>query len=105
MPKKYQIVLQFPSHSISDYDEMVALEDLLIEKLGTSAKVDSHDCGSGEMNIFIFADEPRKVFAMIKTVIPLRKTFEKLVAAYRETTGEDYTILWPDGYDKPFKIT
>ena len=104
MAWKYQIALQFPANSIADYDDMVAFEDILIEKLGANAKVDGHDCGSGEMNIFVYADEPQKVFTIIRALLPMRKTFEKLVAAYRETTGEQYTVLWPEGYDKPFKI-
>ena len=28
---KYQLVLQFPASSIADYDELIAIEDLLIE--------------------------------------------------------------------------
>ena len=105
MPKKYQIVLQFPAKSTRDYDDMIAFENTLIERLGTDAEVDGHDCGSGEMNLFVFADKPQKVFTMIRTLLPMQEIFGKLVAAYRERTGKQYTILWPDGYDRPFKIT
>ncbi len=70
---KYQLALQFPANAIADYDEMIALEDELIEKLGSSAKVDGHDCGSGEMNIFIHTDEPKKVFETIRPVVAKRK--------------------------------
>jgi hypothetical protein len=102
---KYQLALQFPANSIADYDEMIALEDELIEALGSSAKVDGHDCGSGEMNTCIHADEPKKVFEMIKPVVAKRKLIENLVAAYRERTGEDYTVVWPIGFTKLFRIT
>jgi dsDNA-binding SOS-regulon protein len=102
---KYQLALQFPANSIDAYDEMIALEDDLIEKLGSSAKVDGHDCGSGEMNIFIHADEPKKNFATIRPVVAKRKMIENLVAAYRERTGEEYTVVWPIGFTKQFRIS
>jgi hypothetical protein len=102
---KYQLALQFPAEAITDYDDLIALEDVLMEELGGLADVDEHDCGSGEMNIFIFADEPKIVFEKIKPVLATRKIFAEVVAAYRETDGEDYTILWPPGYNTPFKIT
>jgi hypothetical protein len=102
---KYQLALQFPANSIADYDEMIALEDELIEKLGSSAEVDGHDCGSSEMNIFIHTDEPKKVFETIRPVVAKRKLLEVLVAAYPERTGEDYTVVWPIGFTKQFRIT
>ena len=102
---KFQLVLQFPANSIADYDEMIALEDELIEELGSSAEVDGHDCGSGEMNIFIHTDEPKKVFETIRPVVAKRKLIESLVAAYRELTGEDYTVIWPIGFTKQFRIS
>jgi hypothetical protein len=101
---KYQLVLQFPANSIADYDEMIALEDELIENLGSSAEVDGHDCGSGEMDIFIYADEPKKIFEMIRPVVAKRKLIENLVAAYRERTGEEYMVVWPIGFTKQFRI-
>jgi hypothetical protein len=102
---KYQLALQFPESLIADYDEMIALEDELLEKLGSSAKVDGHDCGSVEMNIFIHTDEPMKVFETIRPVVAKRKLIENLVAAYRERTGEEYTIVWPIGFTKQFRIS
>lgn len=101
---KYQLALQFPAKSIANYDDMIALEDELIEKLGSSAKVDGHDCGSEEMNIFIQTDAPKKVFETIRAVVVRRKLIENLVAAYRERTGEDYTVVWPTGLKKGFQI-
>ena len=102
---KYQLALQFPANSIADYDEMIALEDELIEALGTSAKVDGHDCGSGEMNIFVHTGAPEKVFERIRPVVTMRGLLENLVAAYRELTGEEYTVIWPIGFKKQFRIT
>jgi len=102
---KFQLVLQFPANSVADYDEMVALEDKLIENLGVSANVDGHDCGSGEMNIFVHTNEPEKIFERIRPVLAKQKLLENLVAAYREMTGKDYTVVWPIGFTKQFRIT
>ncbi|MGH7994659.1 MAG: hypothetical protein ACREDQ_14145, partial [Limisphaerales bacterium] len=102
---KYQLVLQFRAQAKADYDEMIALEDELIEKLGESAKVDGHDCGSSEMNIFIHTNEPEKSFERIRPVVAKRKLTENLVAAYRELEGEDYIVIWPIGFEKKFGIT
>ncbi|HWF20445.1 MAG TPA: ABC transporter [Verrucomicrobiae bacterium] len=62
MATKYQLVLQFQGDTLTDYDAMIKLENLLIKKLGHSAKVDGHDCGSGETNIFIFTFDPALTF-------------------------------------------
>ena len=102
---KYQLALQFPANSITDYDEMIALEQQLIELLGSSAKVDGHDCGSGEMNIFIHTDAPENTFERIRGVLAERELFLKLVAAFRELKGDEYSVLWPLGFNKKFRIT
>jgi hypothetical protein len=102
---KYQLALQFPADSIADYDEMIALERQLTKALGSSAKVDGHDSGSGEMNIFIHTDEPEKTFWQIRDAVAKREFFPNLVAAYRELSGERYTVVWPIGFTKQFRIT
>ena len=84
---------------------MIALEEQLTKALESSAKVDGHDCGSGEMNIFIHTDEPKKAFETIRPVVAKRNLLKNLVAAYREMAGEDYTIIWPIGFIKQFRIT
>lgn len=80
------------------------MEDALRKVLASVAKVDGHDCGSGEMNIFIYTDEPENVFEIIKKALAQYKSFSHLVAAFRERTGEQYKVLWPVGYEKPFQI-
>jgi hypothetical protein len=57
------------------------------------------------MNIFIHTDAPTKVFETIRSVVAKRKMIENLVAAYRERTGEDYTVVWPIGFTEQFRIT
>ena len=62
----FQLVLQFNSDSLSDYDAMVTLEDELIQELGDAADVDGHDIGSGQTNIFIVTSDPESTFGRAK---------------------------------------
>jgi len=94
---KYQLVLQFRGDSLADYDAMVALEDRLIGDLGHSAKVDGHDCGSGETNIFISTSDPVATFWKIRQMLQGEGRLQGVTAAYREVAGGKYTVLWPEG--------
>ena len=80
---KNQLVLQFRGDSLEDYDAMISLEDELIETLRDSAKVDGHDVGSGEVNIFIFTTEPQKTFQLAKHALERRGCLQVVTAAYR----------------------
>ena len=102
---KYQLVLQFPDRWLWGFHFLVRLEDQLIRILGSSADVDGHDCGSGEMNIFIYTDDPVGTFQRIRPVLARKWWLKISAAAYREVDGEDYTVIWPEGSSKPFHIT
>jgi hypothetical protein len=101
---KYELVLQFRGDSIEDYDTMIALEDALIETLRSSARVDGHDMGSNERNIFIFTPNPRQTFERAKTVLERENCLHAATAAYRPIDGEDYIVLWPEGFKEVFTI-
>jgi hypothetical protein len=103
--RNYQLVLQFHSDSLQDFDEMVALEDELIEQLGDSADVDGHDVGSGETNIFIFTSDPATTFRRARPVLESRRKLQAVTVAYREVEGESYTVIWPVGSKRKFAIT
>jgi len=83
---------------------MVALEDRLIEDLGQSAKVNGHDCGSGETNIFIFTSDPAVTFWRVRQTLLCEGKLQGVTAAYREVAGESYTVLWPESQTE-FRIT
>ena len=100
---KYQVALQWPFTSIKDYDALVEIEDALIANLSGESEVDGHDAGSGEMNIFVMTDRPQTTFDEIKAILSSRELWLSVRAAYREVTGSDYTILWPEGLTE-FKI-
>ena len=101
---KYQLVLQFRGDSLADFDALVALENRLIEDLGGSAKVDGHDFGSGEMNIFILTSDPTATYSRVQRTLQSAGLLQPATAAYREVAGERYTVLWPEGQTE-FKVT
>lgn len=100
----YQLVLQFRGDSLADYDAMVALENDLITELGDSADVDGHDVGSGETNIFIITADPVRAFRQSRVVLERKRCLEAVTAAYRAVDGEEYTVIWPEGSAKEFRI-
>ncbi len=100
--KKYQLVLQFSHAGLDDYDALITLEDSLIAKLGHDL-VDGHDCGSGEMNIFILTDFPDATFAKCLCVLNESQA-NVLKAAYRLLSGDEFTVLWPKNSKQEFTV-
>jgi hypothetical protein len=101
---KYQLALQFPGHSVADYNTMVALEAALIAALGEAAEVDGHDVGTDAMSLFIFTDDPAATFGQVKPLLERHEQLEWVTAAYREVELDRYTVIWPPGYRKEFRI-
>ena len=101
---RYQLVLQFPGDSATDYDVLVSLEERLIEVLGETAEVDGHDVGSGETNIFVLTNDPMKSLVAVAPVLDEFVRTDTMKAAYREVTGSQYTVLWPRGYQGDFTV-
>jgi hypothetical protein len=95
---------QFRGDSLADYDQMVALEDRLIEELGQSAKVDGHDSGSGEINIFIFTSDPAATFWRVRQTLQQEGRLDSVTVAHRPVDGERYTVIWPEGSMQEFKV-
>jgi hypothetical protein len=94
---KYSLVLQWPASSLKDFDAMVQIEETLVNRLSEEHKVDGHDAGSGEMNIFIFTNEPMAAFKEVAAIIGSRDVWVDARVAYREVKKDEYTILWPEG--------
>ena len=94
---RYQLILQWPASSIEDYDSMIEIEETIIRGIGPLGKVDGHDAGSGEMNIFIFTDEPQVAFDRIKSVLGTRDFMPDLKAAFRQIGSDNFTIVHPEG--------
>lgn len=97
---KYQLVVQWPSTSIKDYDAMIKAEDALIERLSELHEVDGHDAGVGEVNIFILTNDFGKAFDEVKAVLQDEDLWVDARVAYRDVKGGEYTILWPEGLNE-----
>ena len=96
---RFILVLQLAGSTEDDFDSLVAVEGELGSSLGEYASVDGHDFGSGEMNIFIETDDPLRAFAAVQDVLIRNDRWSGLIAAYREASGENYTVLWPFGLE------
>jgi len=92
---EYQVVLQFPGSSRDDFDLLIEIEDELEDWVCEIADVDGHDFGSGEMNIFLFTNEPKETFDQAKKVVEQKQLLSVLRAAYRHVESEEYMPLWP----------
>jgi len=99
----YQLVLQLTGDLAEDLDALIDLEDRLTEGL-QDADVDGHDIGSGHANVFILTTDPHSTFQAARAVLEKANQLDNLTAAYREAEGEAYTVVWPSGSTKVFKI-
>jgi hypothetical protein len=93
----FQLVLQFEVHELDDFDQLVMLEGFLSDRLHPGAKVDGHDMGMGEFNIFILTRTPSKAFEQAKSVVVDRYPDRTFKAAYRALDAERYVVVWPLG--------
>lgn len=101
---KYQLVLPFCGDSLADYDAMITLEDALIDQLRGIAKVDGHDMGSGERNIFILTSDPAGSFHRARPLLVRRHQLQSVTAAFREIEGEQFKLIWPEDSDEEFRV-
>lgn len=101
----HQLVIQFPQSSFPEFDDLVRYEDALIDVLADDHDVDGHDIGSGEVNFFVFTDEPAVALRTIRdggdgSLL----SHPNVRAAARPVDGEDYEPLWPVGDERAFTI-
>ena len=71
----------------------------------TKADFDGYDWGSGEVNFFVFTDDPHETFQAIMGLPEeeLNNKMKKVLkAAYRENkeTADTHAVLWPQGLNK-----
>ena len=83
---------------------MIQVEEALISGIGEIAFIDGHDVGSGEVNIFLFTDNPNQAFRKAKSILENRGSMIGLRVAFRERTENDYQIIWPPGLTS-FSVT
>jgi len=101
---KYQLVIQFPlTGSVEDFERLIALENELGVVLRGEHKIDGHDLGEEEMNIFIHTDTPKEAFTLAKNVLT-EKELKTVTVAYREFNREEYSVLWPEHSNVEFRV-
>lgn len=64
---QYQLVVQFPEKLIG-LDHLCKIEDDLAN-ISSDNKIDGHDIGSGEANIFILTNNPEYSFQNLKSYL------------------------------------
>lgn len=97
---EYMLVLQWPSSSTAkELDLLSSLEDQIREAIGDHGNVDGHDIGSGEMNIFIFTEDPKSAFERVKRIGSIQNHMSNLKAGYREVGEDDFVPLYPESLD------
>ncbi|MES2317930.1 MAG: hypothetical protein V4631_10590 [Pseudomonadota bacterium] len=96
--RRFQLSLQFPGASLSDYHAMLELQQLLALELGSSATVAGHDMADGETSIFLHTQDPESTFERCKPVLLRMQALAGLTAAYRCLNSDDYQILWPQQF-------
>jgi len=93
---EYMLVLQWPSSSTAkELDQLISLEDQIREDIGKCGNVDGHDIGSGEMNIFIFTEDPKATFERVRNIGSFPNHMSNLKAGYREVGEDDFVPLYP----------
>ena len=97
---EYMLVLQWPSSSTAkELDLLISREDQIREDIGDHGNVDGHDIGSGEMNIFIFTENPRATFEHVLNIGSIPNHVSNLKAGYREVGEDEFVPLHPKGLD------
>jgi hypothetical protein len=90
---KYELHLQWKNLR---FDDLIEIEDRLIEGLSSSkADVDGHEIGRDEADIFILTDDPQSTFEDAKRILMSLGHWDGVRAAFRETSEDEYTVLWP----------
>ena len=97
---KYQLVLQVRNVGPGDLNRLLRWENVLTEHVAKSARVDGHDFGTGEFNVFILTDDPAATFRSIQESAEIQSLTRPTAPAYRQTESDDYTVLWPAGQDQ-----
>ena len=98
-------MIQFPQSAFPEFDDLVRYEDALIDVLADAHDVDGHDIGSGEVNFYVFTNEPPVALSTIRdggdgSLL----SHPEVRAAARPVDGEDYEALWPVGAERDFTI-
>jgi hypothetical protein len=103
----FQVVVQYRLKtwgSAKDLKRSHKIEDLLNESLGWTGNghCDGNDIGSGTMNIFSLAVDPKLATEMIVNTLREHSLLDEAVIAVREK--DDYQVVYPAGFAGKFSL-
>jgi hypothetical protein len=105
---KYQLVLKFQGDDEDTVDKVIELEDQLIDVLegSTQSEVDGHEPGNGVTHLTFLTKNPAKLWEKLEPLVETAASdnLEVIAVAYRETDGEEFTVLWPVDYEGEFEV-
>ena len=80
------------------------MEDQIIKALDGQAKVDGHDIGSNEMNIFINSSDHKHILKLCIPIINNLGLLNLFSSGYRKYKSNSYVRIWPEDDNSEFKI-
>lgn len=101
---QYQLILRFRKASVERPDDIHSLERALSEALGDGARLDGHDTGPRDINLFVITADPASAFRRSKPALEQLALLDKVTAAYRLEGGARFTVIWPLGYGRKFSL-
>ena len=101
---QYQLVMRFRKQTLETPDAIAVLEAALSETLAGTARLDGHDTGTREIDLFMMTDDPGAAFRRSKRKLEELALLDKVVVAHRLEGGARFTVLWPLGYGRKFKL-
>ena len=98
---RLQFVIQLPLDDANHerLEELLELEERLENLLRdrSVAEIDGNDFGSGEMNIFLFTNEPEKALNKVRPLVEEVASPAEYRVAYRAFEQDEFHPLWPKG--------
>jgi hypothetical protein len=89
------LVFQFEALTSEDFDRLISLEETLEKAMPGGSKLDGHDFGGDEFNIFLHTNNPRALFQQVCEVLETAHPGLLFSAGFRGFGEEYYTVLWP----------
>jgi len=101
---QYQLVLRFRKSLFESPGDIHALEIALTDSLGDAARLDGHDTGSRDIDLFIMTTDPASTFRRSKPTLERLLLLDRVTAAHRLEGGARFTVVWPPGYGRKFTL-
>jgi hypothetical protein len=105
-PYKYQLVIQLSEDCPI---ESADFEDDIADRIGNPGDdpgklhmLNGHSIG-GTMEFFVHTNAPKDAFALLRPLLEEQEYLRYATVAYRELSGEEFTVIWPEGFTGTFQ--